>query len=299
MINTLEETLAVTFPLVTTSTPTRPTKSCANSASSTNVDCSAPRTDARLLDGFVGEFIKSLCQSPAIIIGHPKVISPPAKRHRLCPGLCERFEGFMGGKEFCNAYTACYAYTELNDPFGQRLTLEEPGDDEARVVDETHQGGTSHPFYEATGTYSPTTPGGSALGPSGQTSRPRALHATMQNEPYSGKAPAPAPLTVDSGGSPTLPFPPAALPATGRCSKSPSHPVLAISLDLVPTMESLRVGAVVSLLANLPVLLSPWNVHISPRWLGLALRYRSFCRKSMTRFIRERLEGILQLATDV
>jgi lysyl-tRNA synthetase class II len=51
--------------------------------------------------------------------GHPQVMSPLAKNHRSRPGLCERFEGFMCGKEFCNAYT------ELNDPFEQRLRFEE------------------------------------------------------------------------------------------------------------------------------------------------------------------------------
>ena len=52
-------------------------------------------------------------------VGHPQVMSPLAKYHRSRPGLCERFEGFMCGKEFCNAYT------ELNDPFEQRLRFEE------------------------------------------------------------------------------------------------------------------------------------------------------------------------------
>ena len=64
-------------------------------------------------------------------------MSPLAKYHRSRPGLCERFEGFMCGKEFCNAYT------ELNDPFEQRLRFEEQvrqkeqGDDEAQGIDET------------------------------------------------------------------------------------------------------------------------------------------------------------------
>ena len=53
------------------------------------------------------------------VVGHPKVMSPLAKWHRSRPGLCERFEGFMCGKEFCNAYT------ELNDPFEQRERFEE------------------------------------------------------------------------------------------------------------------------------------------------------------------------------
>lgn len=47
------------------------------------------------------------------------MMSPLAKWHRSRPGLCERFEGFMCGKEFCNAYT------ELNDPFEQRARFEE------------------------------------------------------------------------------------------------------------------------------------------------------------------------------
>ncbi len=71
-----------------------------------------------------------------VIVGNPQVMSPLAKYHRSRPGLCERFEGFMCGKEFCNAYT------ELNDPFEQRLRFEEQvrqkeaGDDEAQGIDE-------------------------------------------------------------------------------------------------------------------------------------------------------------------
>jgi hypothetical protein len=53
------------------------------------------------------------------LVGHPQVMSPLAKWHRSRPGLCERFEGFICGKEFCNSYT------ELNDPFEQRLRFEE------------------------------------------------------------------------------------------------------------------------------------------------------------------------------
>ena len=52
-------------------------------------------------------------------VGHPQIMSPLAKWHRSRTGLCERFEGFMCGKEFCNAYT------ELNDPFEQRARFEE------------------------------------------------------------------------------------------------------------------------------------------------------------------------------
>ena len=63
-------------------------------------------------------------------------MSPLAKYHRSRPGLCERFETFVATKEVCNAYT------ELNDPFDQRLRFEEQahqkeqGDDEAQIIDE-------------------------------------------------------------------------------------------------------------------------------------------------------------------
>lgn len=64
------------------------------------------------------------------------MMSPLAKYHRSQPGLCERFEAFVCKKEIVNAYT------ELNDPFDQRLRFEEQanqkdqGDDEAQLIDE-------------------------------------------------------------------------------------------------------------------------------------------------------------------
>ncbi|KAJ5669639.1 hypothetical protein N7462_010709 [Penicillium macrosclerotiorum] len=101
-----------------------------------NVECSAPQTNARMLDKLVGEFIESTCINPTFICEHPQLMSPLAKHHREKPGLCERFEAFVATKEICNAYT------ELNDPVQQRLRFEEQanqkdqGDDEAQLIDE-------------------------------------------------------------------------------------------------------------------------------------------------------------------
>ncbi|RXW12806.1 hypothetical protein EST38_g13048 [Candolleomyces aberdarensis] len=137
MIGTLEEKLGVKFPPGEQLDTEKTNKFLRDLCVKHNVECSEPRTNARLLDKLVGEFIEPLCQSPAFIVGHPQVMSPLAKWHRSRPGLCERFEGFMCGKEFCNAYT------ELNDPFEQRLRFEEQarqkeqGDDEAQGIDET------------------------------------------------------------------------------------------------------------------------------------------------------------------
>jgi lysyl-tRNA synthetase, class II len=101
-----------------------------------NVECSPPQTNARMLDKLVGEFIEEKCINPTFITGHPQMMSPLAKYHRDIPGICERFEAFVCKKEIVNAYT------ELNDPFDQRLRFEEQasqkdqGDDEAQLIDE-------------------------------------------------------------------------------------------------------------------------------------------------------------------
>ncbi|KAK2049886.1 lysyl-tRNA synthetase [Colletotrichum somersetense] len=100
------------------------------------LECSPPLTNARMIDKLVGEYIEEQCVNPSFIFGHPQVMSPLAKYHRDIPGLCERFEAFVCKKEIVNAYT------ELNDPFDQRLRFEEQarqkdqGDDEAQLIDE-------------------------------------------------------------------------------------------------------------------------------------------------------------------
>ncbi|ETW81193.1 hypothetical protein HETIRDRAFT_477016 [Heterobasidion irregulare TC 32-1] len=144
MIETLEEKLGVKFPPGDTLHTDETNVFLRDLCKKHNVDCSEPRTNTRLLDKLVGEFIEPLCISPAFIVGHPQVMSPLAKWHRSRPGLCERFEGFMCGKEFCNAYT------ELNDPFEQRARFEEQvrqknlGDDEAQDIDETFVDALEH-----------------------------------------------------------------------------------------------------------------------------------------------------------
>ena len=100
------------------------------------VECTNPRTTARLLDKLVGEYIEEQCINPAFIIDHPQIMSPLAKWHRSSPGLTERLEMFICKKEVINAYT------ELNDPvvqrerFAQQAKDKAAGDDEAMFVDE-------------------------------------------------------------------------------------------------------------------------------------------------------------------
>ncbi|GAA5847397.1 hypothetical protein JCM9279_000461 [Rhodotorula babjevae] len=135
MLGELEKQLGVTFPAGTDLDSDETNKFLRDLCVKHNVDCSEPRTNARLLDKLVGEFIENQCISPSFIVGHPQVMSPLAKHHRARPGLCERFELFVATREVCNAYT------ELNDPFIQKANFEDQmkakaaGDDEAQGYD--------------------------------------------------------------------------------------------------------------------------------------------------------------------
>ncbi|TNY22197.1 hypothetical protein DMC30DRAFT_362043, partial [Rhodotorula diobovata] len=135
MIGELEKQLGVTFPKGEELDSDETNKFLRDLCVKHNVDCSEPRTNARLLDKLVGEFIENQCISPSFIVGHPQVMSPLAKHHRSRPGLCERFELFVATREVCNAYT------ELNDPFIQKANFEDQikakaaGDDEAQGYD--------------------------------------------------------------------------------------------------------------------------------------------------------------------
>jgi len=97
----------------------------------------APRTLARLLDGFAGFYIEDeITTKPGFITEHPQIMSPLAKYHRSKPGVTERFEAFLMGKELLNAFT------ELNNPMVQRERFEQQakaaaqGDEEAQGIDE-------------------------------------------------------------------------------------------------------------------------------------------------------------------
>ena len=90
----------------------------------------------KLIDEIFGEKCEQHYVQPTFIIDYPKEMSPLTKAHRSKPGLTERFELMVNGKEVANAYS------ELNDPIDQRerfeeqLKLSEKGDDEAMFIDQ-------------------------------------------------------------------------------------------------------------------------------------------------------------------
>jgi lysyl-tRNA synthetase class 2 len=91
----------------------------------------------RILDGLFGRLVEPELDGPVFVIDHPAALSPLAKAHPGDPRLVERFEAYLFGSEWANAFT------ELNDPRDQRARLETQvaqaaeGDEEApNVVDE-------------------------------------------------------------------------------------------------------------------------------------------------------------------
>ena len=90
----------------------------------------------KLIDELFGEFCEGTFIQPTFIIDYPVEMSPLTKMHRSKPGLTERFELMVNGKELANAYS------ELNDPLDQeerfidQMRLADKGDDEAMIIDQ-------------------------------------------------------------------------------------------------------------------------------------------------------------------
>jgi lysyl-tRNA synthetase, class II len=89
----------------------------------------------KIIDEIFGEKCEDHFLQPTFIIDYPVEMSPLTKKHRSQPGLVERFELIIMGKEIANAYS------ELNDPIDQRERFEDQaelmkrGDDEAMYID--------------------------------------------------------------------------------------------------------------------------------------------------------------------
>ncbi|AIO00250.1 lysyl-tRNA synthetase, putative [Leishmania panamensis] len=102
-----------------------------------NIPLPSVRTAAKMFDKLIDYFITDRVVEPTFVTGHPLFMSPLAMEQRARPGLSARFELFINGIEYCNAYS------ELNDPqeqyyrFQQQLLDRQTGDDEAMALDET------------------------------------------------------------------------------------------------------------------------------------------------------------------
>ena len=100
------------------------------------VDISKIHGRGKLIDELFSITVEPDLIQPTFIVDYPLELSPLAKKHRSKEGVVERFEGYIVGREICNAFS------ELNDPIDQRerfeaqVRMKEEGDDEAHQIDE-------------------------------------------------------------------------------------------------------------------------------------------------------------------
>ena len=101
-----------------------------------NIEVDDTMGKGKLIDEIFGETCEGTFIQPTFITDYPVEMSPLTKMHRSKPGLTERFELMVNGKELANAYS------ELNDPidqeerFQEQMRLSEKGDDEAMIIDQ-------------------------------------------------------------------------------------------------------------------------------------------------------------------
>jgi lysyl-tRNA synthetase class 2 len=96
------------------------------------LDPSPEATRGKLVESLLAHFVEPKLIEPTFLIDYPRDISPLAKSKADDPATVERFEGFAGGMELCNAFT------ELNDPLDQEQRFLEMGRDYAADDEERH-----------------------------------------------------------------------------------------------------------------------------------------------------------------
>lgn len=101
-----------------------------------NIDLAKENHLGGLIEKLLEVFVEPTLQQPTFVVGYPLETSPLAKKDPHRPGFTRRFEGYIAGKEVCNAFS------EINDPIDQRERFEAQveqragGDDEAHPMDE-------------------------------------------------------------------------------------------------------------------------------------------------------------------
>ncbi len=110
----------------------RTARELAEALKSHDLDVDPKASRGKLIDDLLGNFLEPSYIQPAFVYDYPREISPLAKTKPDDPDTVERFEGFMGGMEICNAFT------EINDPLDQEERFLEMGKSYQKADDEHH-----------------------------------------------------------------------------------------------------------------------------------------------------------------
>ncbi len=132
MIDSIKEVTGIDFNEITTD------EEAVALARERNIVIPDPTKETRgdVISFFFDEYVEETLMQPTFIYDYPVEISPLAKRKASDPRLTERFELFIGGREYGNAFS------ELNDPidqyerFKKQVEAREAGDEEAGMMDE-------------------------------------------------------------------------------------------------------------------------------------------------------------------
>ena len=132
MIDAIKETCGVDFNKINTD------EEAVNIAKERKLEIPDPTKETRgdVISLFFDEYVEKTLIQPTFIYDYPVEISPLAKRSPKDPRLTERFEIFIGGREYGNAFS------ELNDPidqyerFKKQVEARNAGDEEAGMMDE-------------------------------------------------------------------------------------------------------------------------------------------------------------------
>ena len=100
-----------------------------------HIDVDASMGKGKLVDEIFGGKCEKHYIQPTFIIDYPVEMSPLTKKHRSKPGLVERFELIINGKEIANAYSELNDPLEQRDRFEEQVKLMERGDEEAMFID--------------------------------------------------------------------------------------------------------------------------------------------------------------------
>jgi len=100
------------------------------------VEYDGKKSRGKLIDEFFELTVQNKIVQPTFVIDYPVEMSPLAKKHREKAGIVERFEGFVIGREICNAFSELNDPIDQNERFQEQAKAKEMGDDEAQIVDD-------------------------------------------------------------------------------------------------------------------------------------------------------------------